>query len=563
MREDFTWARAEPRPGRFNWTSFDHAVRSATTAGLVVLPVLYGSPGWAAPAPSDLPVHSSAYAAFVAATVRRYATGGAFWRANPKLPVRAVGWYQLWNDHPVHPAAYARLAAAAVIAARQANPTAHFVIEGGTYYLPGSRTEADWIESMYAEVPHLGKYFDALAVQPTAGGEARYTSRPPDPLEQIHLQLVAHGDGHKPLWVTDIGRQSCRAFGRCGTEAQEAASVASYLKSLETNKRSLLAAVFVQNLHDLAPNQYRYSALVGLNGDWGIFSASDMEGVFPTDRLDASTARGTEYPSTYNRDGIDVIVTMPGVCPTCGYSKTGVSAIDPIAWSSQAVSWYRTYCASSSINCPAIEVLNEPDGSWFWGAHAVRQANANAYAKLLQDVYTAFHDVYGSDAPKILGAYDSARWGLEVWSNTAGIPVNSYVDGVVVHPYGGDANCGPGGAGVPGDASSEGNRGQVIAAHEQTGKPVWVTEVGWSTALRRGCAGDSEQWTYRQQARSIYSFVMWARATGYVAAITYYAYRNGADTGQQQFGVETWGGTKKPGWTALQEAANDQPCTVC
>lgn len=304
--------------------------------------------------------------------------------------------------------------------------------------------------------------------------------------------------------------------------------------------------------------------LVGLNGDWGEQSASDMKGLFSLDRLDTRIAEGTEWPRTYNTAGIAVIAAISGTCPTCGYSRRGVSAIRTASWARQAVSWYGSHCDSSRSNCPALEVLNEPNGSWFWGPEAEDHANANAYARLLRTTWIAFHDQFGAKAPKILGAFDDDTWGPEVWHNTAGVSVSSYVDGVVVHPYGGTAHCAGGGAGMPGDASAQGNRGYVTEAHLVTGKPVWLTEVGWPTSIGSGCTRDSEQWTYRQQAENIYRFVSWARATRYVAAITYYSYRNASDGDTQaQYGVETWSGKKKPGWTALVEAAHGQTCSAC
>ncbi|MGO9901761.1 MAG: hypothetical protein ACLP0J_19205, partial [Solirubrobacteraceae bacterium] len=64
-----------------------------------------------------------------------------------------------------------------------------------------------------------------------------------------------------------------------------------------------------------------------------------------------------------------------------------------------------------------------------------------------------------------------------------------------------------------------------------------------------------------QQAANIYNFVNWARSTGYVASVLLFNYR---DYGTNMwYGVETSTGTKKPGWTALAEAADQQACTVC
>jgi len=292
------------------------------------------------------------------------------------------------------------------------------------------------------------------------------------------------------------------------------------------------------------------SMLVGLNEQgWGTAGAQDVASGFRIDRMDVADG---ESASDFTSRGVKVDMLFSGP-----YSSGGVSALNASSWAQNAVSTFQSQCGGSASNCPAIEVLNEPGGSWFWGGSAESQTNANAYAKLLQTVYTGFHSKYGANAPQILASYDGGHesdvtWGREVWGNTVGINVNSYVDGVTVHPYGGTSNQ---------TASAQGNRAQVTTAHTATGKPVWVTEVGWPTAVGQASTGDSLQWTQTQQAANTYNFVNWARSAGYVASVMDFNYR---DYGTNDFyGVETHGGTKKPGWYALTEAADGQRCTVC
>jgi hypothetical protein len=295
------------------------------------------------------------------------------------------------------------------------------------------------------------------------------------------------------------------------------------------------------------------SMLVGLNSGWGTQSANDMKSAnLQIARLDTSDG-GTEIPSTYAADGIKVIVTFSG-----NYNSGGVSSINISSWVQTAVSYFASQCSGSTAICPAIEVLNEPYGSWFWGANAESAANSGAYANLVKATYQAFHSAYGVNAPKILAAYNPDQW----WTGmVAAVPdITSYFDGVVVHPYGGTGST----------ASSElGNRGLVTQANSVTGKPVWITELGWPTATSQPATGDSLQWTETQQADNIYSFVNWARSTGYVAALTYFNY---VDYGTNNwYGVErsaTDGAgavqfSKKPGWYALAESAASQACTVC
>jgi hypothetical protein len=285
------------------------------------------------------------------------------------------------------------------------------------------------------------------------------------------------------------------------------------------------------------------SMLVGLNeAGFGANGAADVASSFKIDRMD--TSFGEDASDFWTRGvAVDMLFSGP-------YNTGGVSAINPTSWVQNALSTFQSECDGSATNCPSLEVLNEPYGTWFWGPNAEDATNEAAYAHLLVDAYTAFHNQYGSGAPKILAAFDDDSWweGME-----AAVPnIDNYVDGVTVHPYG-----------LTGSVASSalGDQALVIDAHQETGKPLWVTEFGWPTAVGQPPTGDSLQWTFTQQATNTYNFVTWLRSLGYVSAAMDFAYQ---DYGTNDFyGVETSSGVKKPSWTALSEAADQQPCTVC
>jgi len=264
VREDISWAVTEPRENEYDWSSYDGVVRAATEAGLIVLPILDDPPSWASPAPGCLPSDPGPYASFTAAVVARYGPGGQFWRENPDLPDRPLLWYELWNEPwnaPCNrdPALYARLVVAAVTAGRATSSDARFLIDGDTYYTTLAGRTADWIAGMYAAVPDLGKYFDALSVHPYGGNPAVQTpgdnpdAEPAHLVEQAHAELAAHGDGDKPLWVTEIGWSTCSGTGGCVTEAEQASYLAEFLRLAVTTWRSYVRAVFVYDLRDIAP----------------------------------------------------------------------------------------------------------------------------------------------------------------------------------------------------------------------------------------------------------------------------------------------------------------------
>lgn len=264
VREDISWAMTEPHENQYDWSDYDGVVRAATASGLMVLPILDDAPTWAAPGPGCLPSDPSAYASFTAATIARYGPGGAFWRENPDLPVRPLIWYELWNEPWTascngDPATYARMVVAAVTAGRAANPRVRFLIGADTFFQTPAGIRTDWISGMYAAVPDLGRYYDALSIHPYGGNPDIYTPRgdthdQPGRLEQAHAELAAHGDGDKPLWVTEIGWSTCSGSSGCVTEAEQAQYLKEFLHDAVTTWRAYVRAVFVYDLRDIAPN---------------------------------------------------------------------------------------------------------------------------------------------------------------------------------------------------------------------------------------------------------------------------------------------------------------------
>jgi Glycosyl hydrolase catalytic core len=240
------------------------------------------------------------------------------------------------------------------------------------------------------------------------------------------------------------------------------------------------------------------------------------------------------------------------------YNLGGVKALNITQWVQNAVAWVK---ANPAVL--AVEVLNEPYGSWFWGPEAESAASEAAYARLLKAVHTAFVAKFGSHRPLILASYggsdSSVSWGEAVWNESlnGGIDVDQYIDGVTVHPYGGTGSR---------SLSALGARSVVMAAHAQTREPVYITEVGWSTAVGHADPETGLQWSEVEQATNIYNFIAWARSTGYVAAVMVFGYRDYGST--NFYGVERWNnsagpnGSRKPSYRALQEAASEQPLSL-
>ena len=259
LREDLLWADAEPRPGHYSWGVEDSLVRAVTDSGLTLLPVLDAPPRWAAAASTGLPSDPAAFAAFTAAVVRRYGPGGTFWHAHPRLPVRPLVSYELWNEPwqataNRDPGLYARLVRAAVVAGRAVSPKARFLVDAETTYVKLDGQMADWLAGMYAAVGHLGRYFDALSVHPYGGDPGVYIKgdslSPPVLVDTVRRELIAHGDGDRPLWVTEVGWSTCTGNQYCVSSARQAAYLREFLKLARTSWRSFVRAVFVYDLRD-------------------------------------------------------------------------------------------------------------------------------------------------------------------------------------------------------------------------------------------------------------------------------------------------------------------------
>ncbi|MDE1861251.1 MAG: hypothetical protein KGH72_06075 [Candidatus Micrarchaeota archaeon] len=331
--------------------------------------------------------------------------------------------------------------------------------------------------------------------------------------------------------------------------------------------------------------------MVGMNGGWGTVHAQDMSGTGENIvRIDAQGAQGTEFPSTYYQYGVktDALFAGPydkgGVIGLAGCNSNGNSCTNATNWANTALNWYEGNCTAGASECPTVEVLNEPYGDWYFGSGADSSQNGVAYANLVEATYNVFHAKYGSNSPLIIAAWEPCSNGASGncytswWTGFKSVSgISSHYDGITVHPYGG-------GCGYSTTLSGQGNRAAVASAHNNTGKNVYVTEVGWPTAtVVESCesSGDSLQWSLTGQADNIYNFVTWARSTGYVSMITLFGYRDygtyawygiecsiyattpssyPAGSGSCGTNPDAW---KKPGWYALQEAANQQSCTVC
>lgn len=279
--------------------------------------------------------------------------------------------------------------------------------------------------------------------------------------------------------------------------------------------------------------------IVGVvGGSWGTAGAADVKSIVNYVRLDQNELSLTTFQNHWNA-GLKICVLFAGP-----YNSGGVQAINRSSWISGVLSWYKAH--TNPTQSPLVEILNEPGGSWFWGGSANSASNAAAYGALVHDAAVAFHNEYGDKCPVILASVDggsasgNSGWGNNVWRaipNAATLPVYG-----TIHPYQGSS----------GSNGPDANRNSITAAHTFTGKPIYVTELGWPTC---GSTSDSPNNSESQQASKITSFYNWAKSTGYVAAFFYYNYRD--ESSSRCYGIEGHDGRTKPGKGALHNASLD------
>ena len=209
----FPWAYVEREPGQYTWSLADRIVRHAEMQGLRVVARLGLVPDWARDGTTETLNHLTedlfpAFAAYAAAFAERYAGSVEhliIWN-EPNLSFE-------WGYQPADPARYVRLLESSYGPIKNANPRA-VVLAGAlapTLEPRGSAAglnELDFLRDMYAL--GAGEFFDALAIHSYGFREPPEAEPAPNRLNfrRSELQraiILAEGDGHKPVYITESG----------------------------------------------------------------------------------------------------------------------------------------------------------------------------------------------------------------------------------------------------------------------------------------------------------------------------------------------------------------------
>jgi len=243
------WRTIERAPGALDFASFDAFVQAAAQAGVRVLPVVLGSPAWAARDPSDPaspPRSAAAYGRFLTALVQRYGPSGSFWSAHPGIPRLPLRQWQIWNEPDLGKywsakdwaPGYVSLLRAARTAVKAADPSAQIVLAG--------LTNRSWVDLERVYRAGGGRLFDLAAVHP-------FSRRVTNVLKIVSLvrqTMRRHGDAHKRLVLSEVSWSSGRGhstlnYGWETTERGQAAHLGRALTDLLARRGpDRLAAIY-------------------------------------------------------------------------------------------------------------------------------------------------------------------------------------------------------------------------------------------------------------------------------------------------------------------------------
>src|SRR5215207_6027657 len=222
VRWGFRWDDVEGTKGLYRWgVTDDDTVGALATRGIRVLPVMTGSPTWAAPTFGTAPVNTrearKGWQRFLKAAVKRDGPKGEYW-TNPGLyrtefpggPIRPIKTWQIWNEQNIQggrqrvlPRKYARLVRLSHNAIDAANPRAKILLGG----MPGYIRSRAWVylNKLY-ERHGLKRKFDAVALHPYSPDVGHVLVQ----IKQMRRVMRKHHDAGAGLWITELGWGSKR-----------------------------------------------------------------------------------------------------------------------------------------------------------------------------------------------------------------------------------------------------------------------------------------------------------------------------------------------------------------
>lgn len=188
--------------------------------------------------------------------------------------------------------------------------------------------------------------------------------------------------------------------------------------------------------------------------------------------------------------GLEVLLVLHRVPEwASGSTDFTVAPHDISAFGDFALSICERYAGSVK----AIELWNEPNHPEFFTAREPGQ-EAREHAEMVRDAYVKITErgPRGEDALIVL-AGGSSTVDLEWWDQLYSFGIGEVTDVVAVNPYPIPADIALSGseAGITYRLDEVTDLSRTMSAHGDADKPIWFTEIGWSTHLNE--AG-TEEW---------------------------------------------------------------------
>jgi len=277
VRTAFYWPAVQPHSGAApDLSRFDAVVLAAARRNLPMLPIVTGTPGWAARRTGDEtspPRDTRTFTSFLRTLVARYGPAGSLWSEHPEVAPRPVREWQIWNEPNLtrywtpprgqgFARSYVKLLRAAHRALKAADPGSRTILAG----LPNESWTA--LRAIYRAGGR--RWFDAVALHP-------YTGKPRNVVKLAELarrEMRRAHDHAKPIWITELSWPA--AVGKTKTtqgfettDRGQASRLGRGLKLLaRARKRLRIERVYWYTWlsQEGSPNSFDYSGLRRLRG---------------------------------------------------------------------------------------------------------------------------------------------------------------------------------------------------------------------------------------------------------------------------------------------------------
>jgi hypothetical protein len=277
VRTAFYWPAVQPHAGvPPDLSRFDAVVLAAARRNLPVLPIVSGTPGWAATRAGDEtspPRDAGTYTDFLRTLVARYGPAGSLWAEHPEVARRPVRDWQIWNEPNLtrywtpppgqgFARSYVRLLRAAHQALEAADPGSRTILAG----LPNESWTA--LRAIYRRGGRGS--FDAVSLHP-------YTGKPRNVVRLAELaqrEMRRAHDGRRPIWITELSWPAAKGktqttAGFETTDRGQASRLGKGLRLLaRARKRLRIERVYWYTWlsQEGSPNSFAYSGLRRVRG---------------------------------------------------------------------------------------------------------------------------------------------------------------------------------------------------------------------------------------------------------------------------------------------------------